>query len=170
MRNPVSLLVAAALSVLLSGCFTSEEPKFPLSSAVAAFGTGGRFVVLEHAGKGEFRKQGPLTVKQLLDGSYEFIRGKTVLPISFHDIGNGVIVAQAKPNDRNSYGYLFAIKKGTETFLHLPQCDKQDAAVLSANGVVYRDKWECSIDKVADPAKLFAALTFGDPNSKIVPE
>ena len=42
--------------------------------------------------------------------------------------------------------------------------------MLSANGVVYRDKWECSIDKVSDPAKLFAALTPGEPTTKLVPE
>jgi hypothetical protein len=52
----------------------------------------------------------------------------------------------------------------------VPQCDKQDPAVLSANGVVQRDKFECSIDKVTDPAKLFAALTAGEPTSKLVPE
>jgi len=171
MGKPVSLLLIAALSVLSSGCFTSEAPKFPASSAVATFGNGGRYVMFEHVGKGQFRRQGPLTVKQLPDGTYEFIREKTVLPISFHDVGNGIIVAQAKPSDnKHAYGYLFLTKKGTETFLHLPQCDKQDPAVLSANGVVYRDKWECSVEKVSDPAKLFAALTFGEASFKIVPE
>ena len=172
MRKPMSLLAVAALSVLLSACFTSVEPKFPTSSAVAAFGTGGRYVVFEHIGNGKFRKQRMLTVKQILDGSYEFIGEKTTVPISFHDVGNGIIVGQAKPGDKNShtYGYVFLIRKGNELFLHLPQCDKQDPAVLSANGVVHRDKWECSIDKVSDPAKLFAALSPGEPNSKMVPE
>ena len=42
--------------------------------------------------------------------------------------------------------------------------------MLSAHGVVHRDKFECSIDKVSDPAKLFAALTPGEPTSKMVPE
>jgi hypothetical protein len=171
MRKSMPLLVVSALSVLLSACFTSEAPMFPASSAVATFGDGGRYVVFEHVGKGAFKRQGPLTVKKLSDGTYEFVRGKTVLPISFHEVGNGVIVGQAKPNDnRNAYGYLFVTRKGAETFLHLPQCDKQDPAVLSANGVVYRDKWECSIDKVSDPAKLFSALTYGEAHSKIVPE
>lgn len=170
MRKAMPLLVAA-LSALLAGCFTSEAPKFPATSAVALFGDGGRYVVFEHVGKGQFKRQGPLTIKKLPDGTYEFARAKTVLPISFHEIGNGIIVAQAKPNDnRNAYGYLFATRKGKETFLHLPQCDKQDPALLTANDVVHRDKWECSIDKVSDPAKLFAALTYGDPTSKIVPE
>ena len=172
MRKPMSLLVVAALSVLLSACFTSENPKFPLSSAVAAFGSGGRYVVFEHVGKGKFLKQRTMTVKQTLDGAYEFIGEKTSILISFHDVGNGVIVGQAKPgdNNKNAYGYLFLTRKGNELFLHIPQCDKQDAAVLSANGVVHRDKWECSIEKVSDPAKLFTALTPGEATSKLVPE
>ena len=171
MRKSIPLLVVAALSVLLSACFTSVEPKFPTSSAVAAFGTGGRYVVSENVGKGKFRKQRAITVKQTPDG-YEFIGEKSGILISFHDIGNGIIVGQAKPGDNNShaYGYLFLVRKGKELFLHVPQCDKQDPAVLSANGVVYRDKWECSIDKVSDPAKLFTALTQGEATTKLVPE
>ena len=77
--GPCPLLVVAALSVLLSACFTSEEPKFPTSSAVAAFGTGGRYVVFEHVGKGKFRKQRAITVKQTPDG-YEFIGEKSGMP------------------------------------------------------------------------------------------
>jgi hypothetical protein len=61
-------------------------------------------------------------------------------------------------------------RKGKEVSLHLPQCDKQDPKLLSDHGVVHRDKYECSIDKVSDPAKLFAALTPGDPTSKMIPE
>ncbi len=163
--------LVAALSVLLSGCFTSEQPVFPASSAVATLGDGGRYVMFEHVGKGQFRKQGPMTVKKLSDGTYELTRGKTVLPISFHDVGNGVMVAQAKPDDnKHAYGYLFVTRKGNETFLHLPQCDKQDPAVLDANGVIHRDKWECSVDKVSDPGKLFTALTIGEAKFKIAPE
>ncbi len=172
MRKFVPLLVVAALSVLLSACFTSETPKFPASSAVAAFGSGGRYVAFEHVGKGKFRKQRTLMVKQTLDGSYDFIGEKTTVPISFHDVGNGMIVGQAKPGDNNkhAYGYLFLTRKGNELFLHLPQCDKQDPGVLTANGVIHRDKWECSIEKVSEPAKLFAALTPGEPSMKLAPE
>ncbi len=83
MRKSMPLLVVAALSVLLSACFTSEEPMFPASSAVATFGDGGRYVVFEHVGKGAFKRQGPLTVKQTVrrhirirpreDGAADFI-------------------------------------------------------------------------------------------------
>src|SRR5829696_2292769 len=160
MRKSMSLPVVAVLSVLLSACFTSVDPKFPPSSAVAVFGAGGRYVVFDHVGKGEFRKQQTMTVKQLPDGVYQFIGAKENISISFHDVGNGVIVGQARPrNTKNAhdYGYTFIIRKGNEVFSHVPQCDTQDADVLKAHGVVRRDKWECSIDKVADPAKLFAA-------------
>lgn len=179
MRKPMPLLVAAALSVLLSGCFTSQTPKFPLSSAVPALGDGGRYALFNHIGKGKFKREQALTVKRLPDGTYEFIPDKPAKPgksrapqLSFHDIGNGVIIAQAKAPEDNAhpYSYLFALRKGKELLLDLPQCDKQDAAVLEANGVIFRDKWECSIEKVSDPAKLFAALTPGEPDIKLAPE
>jgi hypothetical protein len=169
MRKLMSALLACAMGMLLSGCFTSEFPKFPLSSAVASFGDGGRYVVFEHIGSGEFRRQGPLTVKRMPDGSYEFERDGNVLPISFHQVGNGVVVAQAR-DKKFAHVYLFLTRKGAEMFFHLPQCDQQDQAMLSAQGVVHRDKYECSIDKVADPAKLFMALIPGEPTSKIVLE
>jgi len=171
MRKVMPMLAVAALSVLLSACFSSEQPKFPTSSAMAAFGSGGRYVVFEHVGNGKFQKQRTVTVKPMPDGSYVFVGGKTKLPISFHAAGNGVIVGQAKPDEnKHAYGYLILTRNGKEMLLHLPQCDKQDQAMLSTHGVVLRDKHECSIDKVSDPAKLFAALVPGDPTTKMVPE
>ena len=179
MRKSVPLLVAAALSVLLSGCLTSQTPKFPMSSAIPALGDGGRYVMSNHVGKGKFKREQVLTVKRLPDGAYELIPDKTekggksrAPQLSFHDIGNGVIIAQAKSQEDNAhpYAYLFVMQKGKELLLDLPQCDKQPGTVLEANGVVFRDKWECSIEKVADPAKLFAALTPGEPDIKLIPE
>jgi hypothetical protein len=171
MRKAMPLLTIAALSVLLSACFVSEGPKFPASSAVPFFGEGGRYAVLEHAGDGKFERQRVVTVKPMPDGTYVFVGDKTRLPISFHEVGNGVVVAQAKPHEkRNAYGYLIATRNDQEVSLHLPQCEKQDPKLLSEHGVVRRDKYECSIDKVSDPAKLFAAVTPGPPTSKMVPE
>jgi hypothetical protein len=170
MRKVVPLLTIAALTVLLSACFMSEGPKFPASSAVAFFDKGGRYAVHEHVGGGKFKRQRVVTVKPMPDGTYQFIGGKTTMPISFHDVG-GVIVGQAKPSDQgNAYGYLIVTRKDKEVFLHLPQCDKQDPKLLAEYGVVHRDKYECSIDKVSDPGKLFTALTPGDPTSKMIPE
>lgn len=170
-RRLISSSAVVALGLLLSACFSSEGPKFPLSSAVATFGNGGRYAVFEHVGSGKFIKRRTVMVTPLLDGSYAFGSEKGALPISFHNVGNGKIVGQSKPGDnRNAYVYLILARKGKETFLYLPQCDAQDTALLSAHGVIFRDRLECSIDGVRDPAKLFAALSAGEPNSKMVPE
>jgi hypothetical protein len=61
MRKSMPLLAAAALSILLSGCFTSQTPKFPMSSAVPALGDGGRYVMSNHVGKGKFKREQVLT-------------------------------------------------------------------------------------------------------------
>ena len=171
--KPFPLLAVAALGVLLSACFTSEAPRFPFSSAVAAFGNGGRYRVYEHA-SGKYYHQGPLVVKRLTDGSYEFGTDKDPLQISFHDIGNGVIVGQARnmsPDDkRQPYGYSILTQKGLELFLHAPQCDKQDPTMLAAYRVVLLAENECSVDGVKESAKLFAAISAGEPTFKFVPE
>ena len=48
LRSPVAALCVVACAAFLSGCITSKEPKFPVSSAVALFGDGGKFKVLDH--------------------------------------------------------------------------------------------------------------------------
>ena len=139
---------------------------------VAAFDDGGRYGVFTRLGDGRYKRQETFVVKRLPDRSYEFINeeGK-VLPISFHDIGDGLVVGQAKPRpDRDARGYLMLMRDGNDMLLHAPQCKGQDAAVLKAFGVERRKPHECVIDRVSEPAKLFAALKRGQPVSKMVPE
>jgi hypothetical protein len=171
--KPLALLTVAALGFLLSGCFTSETPKFPLSSSVAAFGNGGNYGVFEYS-DGKYSRQGSRAVKRLPDGSYEFGDDKSPLPVSFHDIGNGVIVAQAKneaaADKRYPYSYSILTRQGPEFFLHVPQCDRLDAALLAAHRVVFIGNYECSVEGAKDLAKLFAAIPAGDPTFKFVPE
>jgi hypothetical protein len=160
------------MGALLSGCFMSTAPKFPPGTAVPAFGDGGRYSVFEHKGDGNYIRQETFVVRRVADGSYEFINEKkAVLPISFHDIGDGALVGQAKPRpDRNVYGYVVLTRSGNESLLHAPQCDGQDQALLTAFGVEQRKKYECFIDNVTDAAKLFSQLKRGEPASKMIPE
>jgi hypothetical protein len=51
-----------------------------------------------------------------------------------------------------------------------PQCSDQDKDALKAFGVATSDKFECLVDKVADPAGLFRRLALGQPVSKLVRE
>jgi hypothetical protein len=125
----IRLIALSAAAALLSGCFMSEQARFALSTAVPAFGDGGRYGVFEHLGDGNYRRQETFTIKRLGDGSYEFINEKkSALPISFHDIGNGLLVGQAKPRpDRSAYGYVVVTRSGNATLLHPLQCNAQDA-------------------------------------------
>jgi hypothetical protein len=168
--NRLSPLFAAAVSLVLSGCFSSEQPKFPLASATAAFGEGGRYQVLERQSSGTFQHQEDFMVKRLADGSYEFVNEKgDVLPISFHPLADGVFVGQAKPEkEKPGYGYVVVRITAGEALLYAPQCDQQDQARLSAFKVILKDKYNCVIDQVADPRGLFAGLDFGEPISKLV--
>jgi len=167
----VPLLVVVALSTLASACITSEAPKFSPSSAVTALGNGGQYSLWEYAG-GKYYPQGTLTAKLKPDGSYEFLTDKEPIPISFHDLGNGLVVGQAKIDDaRGGYGYMILTREDSDVFLHLLQCDAQPPDLLAAHRVDVRaEKNTCSIDRVIDPAKLFAALPAGEPTFKMVPE
>lgn len=167
----VPLLVVVALSALTSACITSEAPKFSPSSAVTALGNGGQYTLWEYAG-GKYYPQGTLTAKLRPDGSYEFLTDKEPILISFHDIGNGLVVGQAKIDDaRGAYGYMILTREDSDVFLHLLQCDAQPPDLLAAHHVDVRAEANtCSIDRVIDPAKLFAALPASEPTFKMVPE
>jgi hypothetical protein len=91
--------------------------------------------------------------------------------MSLHAVGAGLFVGQASPSkDRPGFGYVVFRMTGNETVLYLPQCDKQDKSVLSAAAVEMYGRFECIVDRVADPAALFKQLERGNPVSKLVRE
>jgi hypothetical protein len=172
MSSRLSVYAALAASFLLSGCFFSETPKFPVESAVAAFGDGGRFQVYERTEDGLYKKndQAIVVLKRRGDGGYDFVDEKNeVQPISFYPIASGNFLAQTPEKGGARYTYLVVRIAGNEAFIYFPDCDKQDKAQLEKLGVAI-GKFECSIDRVADPAAFFASLTLGEPTSKLVRE
>jgi hypothetical protein len=172
MSPRISIFAALAASFLLSGCIFSETPKFPAESAVAAFGDGGRFQGYDRAEDGHYKKadEAIFIVKRRGDGGYDFVDIKDkVQPISFYPIAGGNFVGQAPENGRSRYAYVVFRIAGNEAFIYVPDCDKQDKAKLDKLGVAI-GQFECSIDRVADPAAFFASLTLGEPTSKLVRE
>jgi hypothetical protein len=168
----LSVFAALAASFLLSGCFFSETPKFPVASAAAAFGDGGRFQGYDRTDDGGYKKadEAIITVKRRGDGGYDFVNEKDeVQPISFHPIAGGNFVGQAIEDGKSRYAYVIFRIAGNEAFIYVPDCDRQDKAQLEKLGVTI-GKFECGIDRVADPAAFFASLTLGEPASKLVRE
>jgi hypothetical protein len=161
-------LFALTLVLLLAGCFTSSQPKFPLASAVPALGDGGRFVGYERLTDGSYKPEEPFDVRKRADGGYDFIDSKgKVTTLSLHRIGPDRFVAQAQ--EGGAVNYVVLQVRGNEVLAFAPECKKQDAAKLKAQGVEVR-QYECVIDAVADPAALFAAMELGEPGSKMVRE
>jgi len=160
----------ALLSVLLGGCFVSEQAKFPLSSAAPAFGDGGRYQSLVREGD-NYKQDAILTLHHRADGAYDMIDEKNVsAPISFYSIGSDLYVAQGKTEEsRHSFHYIVAriARGGAEALLYAPECKAQDKAKLQSFGVEVRDE-ECVIDRVSDPVGLFATRALGEPTSKLV--
>src|SRR5262245_36898365 len=169
MSPRLSAFAALAASLLLSGCFFSETPKFPAETAVAAFGDGGRFQGYDRMEGDRYNKADEaIIVKRRGDGGYDFVNEKNeVQPISFHPIAGGNFVGQALENGKSRYAYVVFRIAGNEAFIYVPDCDKQDKAQLEKLGVAI-GQFECSIDRVADPAAFFASLTLGEPASKLV--
>jgi len=168
----MSVFPILAASFLLSGCFFSETPKFPAENAVAAFGDGGRFQGYDRMEDGRYKKadEAIFMVKRRGDGGYDFIDEKDkVQPISFYPIAGGNFVGQALENGKSRYAYVVFRITGNEALIYVPDCDKQDKAQLDKLGIEI-GRFECRIDRVADPAAFFASLTLGEPTSKLVRE
>jgi hypothetical protein len=168
----LSLIFAIALPPFLSACFISTEPKFQLAGAAAPFGAQGRYGLYERGEDKNFSRQEMVLVKRRGDGAYEFINDKgEVVPVSLHDVGNGRFVGQSKSEkDRQGYSYLVFRISGPEVLVYLPDCAEQDKTLLARFGVEIRANDECAIDRVADPAGLFAAVELGEPHSKMMRE
>jgi hypothetical protein len=168
------LLLVAPLAFLLAGCFSSEQPKFPLASAAAPFGEGGRYVVYEHVADNRYQRQEVFVIKRRADRAYDFVNEKgEVLTISLHEGGSHLFAGQAKAEqdkDKPGYGYVMFRIAGGEAVLHAPQCDQQDRVMLEAFGVEISSAYDCIIDRVADPVGLFKRLDLGQPVSKLVRE
>ena len=166
----IRVVAIFALGVLLGGCFISNEAKFPLATSAPLFGEGGRFVGYDRV-EGGFKRGGTFTIKHGGDGSYQFIadNGDT-LPISFHQVADGLYVGQNKDDQIKGYNYAIFRMTGAETLVFHPQCREQDKAKLVGFGVVFDGESECRIDRVTDLAGLFAALKLGEPVSKVMRE
>lgn len=169
MRRLATVLALAA-GFLLAGCFASQRPMFPPTSAVPALGDGGRYAAFEQ-GDGKDKPTETMTVRPRSDAGYDFINEKgAATPVTFHVIPGGLHVAQVKLEGNQGYGYvLFRISRN-EVLVIPAECDKQDQAKLVALGVEIRNKLECHIDKIADPVTFFAGLTTGASISKLVKE
>ncbi|MGA7488005.1 MAG: hypothetical protein WBW74_13840 [Xanthobacteraceae bacterium] len=88
---PRLLPLLAATCLLLAGCFQSDEPKFPLASAAAALGEGGRYALYERDPDGRYQRQEVVVIKRRGDGAYDFIdeKGEAQM-VSFHALGGGL--------------------------------------------------------------------------------
>ncbi len=169
MRRLATILALAA-GFLLAGCFASQEPRFPQSSAVPTLGDGGNYQAYEQI-EGKDSPSDKMSVRRRSDGGYDFINEKgAATPVSFHAIPGGVHVAQVKLESSQGYGYVLFRIAGNEALVIPAERDKQDQAKMVALGVEIRNKLECHIDKVADPVAFFVGLKTSDPISKLVKE
>jgi hypothetical protein len=165
-RLPVAVLVTAAIGILLSGCMTSKEPKFPASSAVALFGDGGKFKVYDRGEGDQYIENDDAEIRKRADGGYDFVmQGNDPNVVTVHKIDGDLYVVQSKKKHAEAYDYLLIRAAGSEYFTYAPDCSKQDKAKMA--GVEIK-KDECHIDRVADPVKFLAALDRGEPTAKLV--
>ena len=164
----LAVCLALAASLLLAGCFASQQPMFPLSSAAPALGAGGRYATFEQV-DGKDKAAGEVIVRPRSDGAYDFVNDKGATnPVSFHPIAGGLFVVQVKLEGESGYGYVMMQVNGDTGLIVPAECDRQDQEKMKALGVDIRGRFECRIDKVADPAKFFADLVTGAPISKMV--
>lgn len=164
----VAAVFALALSLLLAGCFASQQPVFRQTTAVPVLGDGGTYATYEQV-DGKDKQAESITVRKRADGGYDFINNKGAInPVSFHPIAGGLHVAQVTLEGDSGYGYVVFRVAGNEAFVVPAECDKQDQARMAALGVEIRGRYECRIDRVVDPAAFFAELKLSPPISRMV--
>ena len=164
-RLPVTLVLA--MTILLAGCFASKQPMFAPATAVKALGEGGKYATFEIA-DGKEKPTDKYVVRPRADGAYDFVNEKgAATPVSFHPIAGGLHVAQVKLEGNSGYGYVLFRIAGKDAQVIPAECDQQDQAKLLALGVEIRSKYECHIDKIADPAAFFAGLKYGKSISRM---
>jgi len=165
LRPRYAALIAVALGTLLSGCITSKDAKFPMSSAVALFGDGGKYKVFDRVDD-KYIENDDAEIKKRADGSYDFVmQGNDPTAVTVHKVEGDLYVVQSKKRNADAYDYLLIRQAGAEFFTHAPDCNKQDKAKMA--GVEIK-KDECRIDGVTDPVKFFAGLNKGEPTAKLV--
>ena len=172
LKDLLRTAVICAASLPLSGCFISDEPKLPLATAAAPFGEGGRYGVFERGDNDQYKRQEAFVIKRRADGAYDITNEKgEVLRISFHPLGDGAFISQAKAEkDQPGYGYAVFRFTGNEAVLYAPQCSDQDKTKIEPFGVEVNAQFECAIDRVTDLPGLFGKLDLGQPVSKLVRE
>src|SRR5262249_16125850 len=110
------LLLVGAIGLLLDGCFQSDGPKFPSttaaspSAAAAPFGGGGRYVVFTYVAEDRYERQEVFDIKRRTDRAYDLIneKGETIV-ISFHALSSDRFAGQTKAKKDSSdqaYGYV----------------------------------------------------------------
>ncbi len=91
--------------------------------------------------------------------------------MTFHALPNGEHVAQVKLEGNSGYGYVLARVTAKDVLIVPTECNKQDKAKMRALGVVQRNQYECRIDKVADPARIFRSVAeMHEPVSRMARE
>jgi outer membrane murein-binding lipoprotein Lpp len=167
-RSAVSAFAAVLGGILLAGCMISDKPMFPPSSMAQPL-KAGRYTTFERDAD-KFKADEKIEVRLRGDGLYDFINEKgAATPVSFHRLDGNRFVAQAedkKANGDKGYGYAVFEVAGDTALVFMADCQKQDKARMEALDVEVR-RYECKIDRVADPLAFFAGLELGPPTSKI---
>jgi hypothetical protein len=159
----IALLLAASLT--LSGCLTSTRPLFEPASGVALLGNGGRYQLYEATSSG-YKRDEIVTIRRVANG-YRLINEKGHAdPVTFHKLSDGRTIAQFQ-DDSGRYGYAAIRVHGATVLSYTASCAKQDLGKLAALGVEERGE-ECVLDRVNDPAALFAAVKFEQKPAKLV--
>ncbi len=162
------IALVAMLSALLSGCFSSDKPMFSAETAVMALGNGGKYATFEQLSDGKEEPSDTIEVRLGTNKVYDFVDEKgEVTPVTIHPLSGDEHVLQAKL--KGGYGYVVIRTASPKEALVTPvECNKQDEAKMTALGVVRRDRFECRIDSVANPAAFFAGVTRSRPVSRMV--
>lgn len=172
------VLLLAAFLCTLAGCFTSTRPLFPETTAETPLENGAYTTYACENGTCEAEDKITLTVQ----GKHYTMMDKdgqtSTLTLHPHGEGQFIVQMESQAQGKTAYNYLLLRMQGGEMFLSAPACNGQNAAQLTALGVVVDvaaggfigSYAECKLDGVTDTKALFAAVNWGESMLKLVRE
>lgn len=171
-------ILVTSLLCLLAGCFTSSRPLFTEATAEAPLETG-HYTSYACENSTCDTAEGAFDIN-LQGKRYTVVDSdnKTSL-LTLHPHGEHQFIAQmtsSTPQGKPAYDYLLLRMQKGEMLLYAANCKAQDAAKLTALGVVVEtspggfigDSVTCRLDGVKDAQALFATVNWGEPMLKLV--
>ncbi len=150
--NLLKLFLIGAFTLVLQGCFVSNDPVLKPADAVYPFKTI------------SFKAENTVVTLSRKGNAYSNLKDDDSPDYLFYPIEDGVYIAQAAGKDKKGRPetlYGLVLFKNKEAEILLPTCSDADEADLKAAGIEKKDRWfvdQCEINSLDQMKALWKQI------------